>query len=242
MRNIGGVGCHDHSRRSTMQMRRDFRSDSLPASSSEFHWSSSRMIIRTCPSSVAWMIDRSSTRHGNSLKSHFFPVQTDRWLTKEYGKLISRQNYENTFINRSDQNDWLNIDHRAEHFLFVWLWCVRLLSRWLIRKKRRLKLRGVKLHFSDVRPSPEGFSRHPTQYIRSCWSRYIRSRSAEASRRCVFVCFHCRHDHSRLILASYAPFLSLSNRADLFSTDDNPGPGSYDIRSNPMPTIKVRWD
>lgn len=54
-----------------------------------------------------------------------------------------------------------------------------------------------------------------------------------------FSSFLRRYDYS-IILASYAPFLSLSNRADLFSTDENPGPGSYDLRGNPMPTMKVR--
>ncbi|CAF0735744.1 unnamed protein product [Rotaria sordida] len=41
---------------------------------------------------------------------------------------------------------------------------------------------------------------------------------------------------------SYAPFLSLSNRGDIFSNYDNPGPGYYDIRHVLSPTIKVRWN
>ncbi|CAF3017031.1 unnamed protein product [Rotaria socialis] len=41
---------------------------------------------------------------------------------------------------------------------------------------------------------------------------------------------------------SYAPFLSLSNRGNIFSSEDNPGPGYYDIRNAPSPTIKVRLD
>ncbi|CAF1107025.1 unnamed protein product, partial [Didymodactylos carnosus] len=37
---------------------------------------------------------------------------------------------------------------------------------------------------------------------------------------------------------SYAPFLSLSMRGDVFMNDENPGPGHYDIRNNQIPTIK----
>ena len=38
---------------------------------------------------------------------------------------------------------------------------------------------------------------------------------------------------------SYAPFLSLANRGDLFANDDNPGPGQYDLRTDRSLTIKV---
>ncbi len=38
----------------------------------------------------------------------------------------------------------------------------------------------------------------------------------------------------------YAPFLSLSNRGDIFTNDENPGPGHYDLRNVLSPTIKVR--
>ncbi|CAF1272581.1 unnamed protein product [Didymodactylos carnosus] len=38
---------------------------------------------------------------------------------------------------------------------------------------------------------------------------------------------------------SYAPFLSLSMRGDVFMNAENPGPGHYDIRNNQVTTIKV---
>lgn len=38
---------------------------------------------------------------------------------------------------------------------------------------------------------------------------------------------------------SYAPFLSLANRGDLFANDDNPGPGQYDLRTDRSLTVKV---
>lgn len=38
---------------------------------------------------------------------------------------------------------------------------------------------------------------------------------------------------------SYAPFLSLANRGDLFANDDNPGPGQYDLRTDRSLGIKV---
>lgn len=42
-------------------------------------------------------------------------------------------------------------------------------------------------------------------------------------------------------IEGYAPFLSLSNRGDLFGNDENPGPGQYDIRTDRSLTVKVRW-
>lgn len=38
---------------------------------------------------------------------------------------------------------------------------------------------------------------------------------------------------------SYAPFLSLANRGEVFANDDNPGPGHYDIRNALSSNVKV---
>ncbi|CAF2460355.1 unnamed protein product [Rotaria sp. Silwood2] len=50
------------------------------------------------------------------------------------------------------------------------------------------------------------------------------------------------YDHRRKKISeeSYAPFLSLSSRGDIFPSDDKPGPGYYNIRNGPSPIIKVR--
>lgn len=48
------------------------------------------------------------------------------------------------------------------------------------------------------------------------------------------------YDHRRKKFneASYAPFLSLTSRGDIFPNEDNPGPGYYDLRHSFSSTIK----
>lgn len=38
----------------------------------------------------------------------------------------------------------------------------------------------------------------------------------------------------------YAPFSSLANRGQVFSNDENPGPGHYDVRNGHLAAVKVR--
>jgi len=43
-----------------------------------------------------------------------------------------------------------------------------------------------------------------------------------------------------ILTEGYAPFLSLANRGQIFSNDENPGPGHYDLRNALLSTVKVR--
>ncbi|CAF1019843.1 unnamed protein product [Rotaria sp. Silwood1] len=49
------------------------------------------------------------------------------------------------------------------------------------------------------------------------------------------------HRRNKFHEVGYAPFLTLANRGDVFSNDDNPGPGHYDVGNAQTSTIKVRF-
>lgn len=56
---------------------------------------------------------------------------------------------------------------------------------------------------------------------------------------CYSILLSCSLFFSFFFLESYAPFLSLANRGDIFSNGDNPGPGHYDVRSAQPLNVKV---